>query len=90
MPYWPYLWPAAYAMSAAVLRENWPPGAAALEIGAGIGLVGLAHRGRTARFLGENDAKIAALTTAEVNAAARKYLRFDTATTAIAGDFAKK
>jgi predicted nicotinamide N-methyase len=49
MPYWPYLWPAAYAMSAAVLRENWPPGAAALEIGAGIGLVGLAALSRGLR-----------------------------------------
>lgn len=42
MPYWGYLWPASLEMAAAVLRHDWPPGLAALEIGAGIGLTGLA------------------------------------------------
>lgn len=42
MPYWPYLWPAAMCMARAVVRSDWRPGVAALEIGAGIGLVGLA------------------------------------------------
>ena len=41
MPYWPYLWPAALAMSRRVLAADWPPGLHALEIGAGVGLVGL-------------------------------------------------
>ncbi len=41
MPYWSYLWPAAEAMAEAVARQQWTPGTAALEIGAGIGLVGV-------------------------------------------------
>lgn len=42
MPYWGYLWPTSLEMAAAVLQHDWPPGTAALEIGAGIGLTGLA------------------------------------------------
>ncbi|MDZ4687036.1 MAG: hypothetical protein SH850_18320, partial [Planctomycetaceae bacterium] len=42
MPYWAYLWPASLAMSAAMLRHPWPDGTAVLELGAGVGLVGLA------------------------------------------------
>lgn len=42
MPYWAYLWPAALKMVATVLRSDWPAGAEVLEIGAGIGIVGLA------------------------------------------------
>jgi 2-polyprenyl-3-methyl-5-hydroxy-6-metoxy-1,4-benzoquinol methylase len=41
MPYWPYLWPASLPMSEAVVREGWEPGTEILEIGAGIGFVGL-------------------------------------------------
>ncbi|MBI1345231.1 methyltransferase [bacterium] len=42
MPYWAYLWPASIHMAGAVLRQAWAPGTAALELGAGVGLVGLA------------------------------------------------
>jgi predicted nicotinamide N-methyase len=42
MPYWPYLWPAAIAMARCVLSAGWPAGLPTLEIGAGVGLVGLA------------------------------------------------
>jgi predicted nicotinamide N-methyase len=42
MPYWAYLWPASLAMSAAMLRQPWPAGTPILELGAGVGLVGLA------------------------------------------------
>jgi predicted nicotinamide N-methyase len=42
MPYWAYLWPVSLAMSAAVLQQPWPAGTAVLELGAGVGLVGLA------------------------------------------------
>ena len=46
MPYWGYIWPAAWDMALAVLEEKWPAHASgplpALEIGAGVGLVGLA------------------------------------------------
>ena len=42
MPYWAYMWPAALKMAAAVLRTHWTPETEVLELGAGIGLVGLA------------------------------------------------
>jgi len=42
MPYWAYLWPAALKMVAAVLRTRWTPDEEVLELGTGIGLVGLA------------------------------------------------
>ena len=41
MPYWPYLWPASLPMAEAVARADWPAGTEVLEIGAGIGFVGL-------------------------------------------------
>lgn len=40
--YWQYLWPAAIDMAQLVLRADWKLGLAALELGTGIGLVGLA------------------------------------------------
>jgi predicted nicotinamide N-methyase len=42
MPYWAYLWPAAYLLAEAVTREDWPETVEALEIGCGLGLAGLA------------------------------------------------
>ncbi len=42
MPYWAYLWPAARTMARLVLKESWQRGTPALELGAGIGLVGIA------------------------------------------------
>ncbi|MEX0718758.1 MAG: methyltransferase domain-containing protein [Planctomycetaceae bacterium] len=42
MPYWAYLWPAATPLAEAILRADWPAGARTLELGAGIGLPGLA------------------------------------------------
>jgi len=42
MPYWAFLWPSAVKMAAAVLQADWPVGTSVLELGAGIGLVGLA------------------------------------------------
>ena len=42
MPYWAYLWPASQAMSQLLLNENWRPGTRALELGTGVGLVGIA------------------------------------------------
>jgi predicted nicotinamide N-methyase len=46
MPYWAYLWPASIKMVAAVMRRDWPRQAEVLELGAGIGLVGLAGLAR--------------------------------------------
>ncbi len=48
MPYWAYVWPGAYLLAEAVVREPWPVAGAgesppeALEIGCGVGLAGLA------------------------------------------------
>jgi predicted nicotinamide N-methyase len=41
-PYWTCLWPTAAAMATCVMRGAWRPGTRALEIGCGIGLVGIA------------------------------------------------
>lgn len=49
MPYWAFLWPAALKMTATVLKSEWPQGAEVLEIGAGIGIVGLAGLARGLR-----------------------------------------
>ncbi len=47
MPYWAYVWPAAYLLAEVVAREPWSerteglPDHSALEIGCGLGLAGL-------------------------------------------------
>lgn len=46
MPYWAFLWPASLKMVAMILTEEWPADADVLEIGAGIGIVGLAGLSR--------------------------------------------
>ncbi len=42
LPYWADLWPAARMLAKAVLRERWPAGLEALELGCGLGLPGIA------------------------------------------------
>ena len=47
MPYWSYLWPAAESMSPLILTvADWPTDATVLEIGSGIGLVGIVAASR--------------------------------------------
>lgn len=46
MPYWSYLWPAATPMARALEHASWPAGTSILELGSGIGLVGLAALAR--------------------------------------------
>lgn len=41
-PYWAQLWPTSITLAEWVLRENWPAGQTAIELGCGVGLVGLA------------------------------------------------
>src|SRR6267142_1411292 len=41
LPYWADLWPASRMLGKAILREPWPPGTEALEIGCGLGLPGI-------------------------------------------------
>ena len=42
VPLWAYLWPAAIPMAKAVLKADWPKGTRVLELGCGVGLVGIA------------------------------------------------
>lgn len=42
MPYWAYLWPAAVVMARVLRHAPWPVGTRLLELGAGVGLVGVA------------------------------------------------
>lgn len=42
MPYWAFLWPASLKMAQSMETAPWPSGADLLELGAGLGLVGLA------------------------------------------------
>jgi predicted nicotinamide N-methyase len=42
LPYWADLWPAARMLAKALVREPWPPGLHALEVGCGLGLPGIA------------------------------------------------
>ncbi|MGE3804793.1 MAG: methyltransferase [Gemmataceae bacterium] len=42
LPYWTDLWPAARMLAKTVLREEFRPGTAAIEIGCGLGLPGIA------------------------------------------------
>ena len=49
LPYWADLWPAARMLAKVIVRENWPPGLEALEIGCGLGLPGVAALSRGLR-----------------------------------------
>jgi len=49
MPYWADLWPAARMLAKILLREPFVPGTAALEVGCGLGLPGIAALARGLR-----------------------------------------
>jgi predicted nicotinamide N-methyase len=49
LPYWADLWPAARMLAKVIIRETWPPGLQALEIGCGLGLPGVAALSRGLR-----------------------------------------
>jgi predicted nicotinamide N-methyase len=42
MPYWADLWPAARMLAKWIVRQRWPAGLHALEVGCGLGLPGIA------------------------------------------------
>src|SRR5207248_11330752 len=42
MPYWIDLWPAARMLAKWIMRQRWPAGLHALEVGCGLGLPGVA------------------------------------------------
>jgi predicted nicotinamide N-methyase len=49
VPYWTDLWPASRMLAKAILREPWPAGGEALEVGCGLGLPGIAALARGLR-----------------------------------------
>lgn len=77
MPYWAYLWPAAVAMSNHVIRAAWPRGTEVLELGCGVGLVGLAALAIGCRVtMTDYDAQ--AICVAEHNAKRNGFANFET------------
>src|SRR5271154_6627877 len=42
MPFWADLWPAARMLAKWIVRQSWPAGLGALEVGCGLGLPGIA------------------------------------------------
>jgi predicted nicotinamide N-methyase len=52
MPYWADLWPAARMLAKVILRETWPAGLEALELGCGLGLPGIAALAKGLRVKG--------------------------------------
>ncbi len=68
MPYWAYLWPAALQIAESILGSQWPKNTRVLELGCGLGLVGIAALAAGHRVsLTDYDEK--AVTTARTNAA---------------------
>ncbi|HEY7328854.1 MAG TPA: methyltransferase [Gemmataceae bacterium] len=76
MPYWADLWPAARMLAKAILRETWPPGQRALEIGCGLGLPGIAALAMGLRVT-FSDYDATALRFAADNARANSFHAFD-------------
>lgn len=78
LPYWADLWPASRMLAKAILREPWPtPAPAAIEIGCGLGLPGVAAlaQGLHVTF---TDCDATALRFAADNARANGFEKFST------------
>jgi predicted nicotinamide N-methyase len=76
MPYWADLWPAARMLAKAVLRQSWPAGLRALEVGCGLGLPGIAALAAGMRVT-FSDYDATALRFAAGNARANGFADFD-------------
>ena len=68
MPYWAYVWPAALQIAESVLQNPWPRETRVLELGCGLGLVGIAALAAGLR-VSLTDYDVNAITTAKMNAA---------------------
>ncbi len=79
MPYWAHLWPAACFLAEVVLREPWPVGTMALEVGCGLGLPGLAALAAGLRVT-FSDYDATALRFAADNARTNGFTAFDVLT----------
>jgi predicted nicotinamide N-methyase len=77
MPYWADLWPAARMLAKYLLRQTWPAGLCALEIGCGLGLPGIAALAAGMRVT-FSDYDATALRFAADNARANGFTEFET------------
>jgi predicted nicotinamide N-methyase len=77
LPYWTDLWPAARMLAKWVLRQTWPPGLHALEVGCGLGLPGIAALAMGLRVT-FSDCDRTALRFAAGNARLNGFMDFDT------------
>ena len=68
MPYWAYLWPAALQIAESMLQNPWPRETRVLELGCGLGLVGIAALAAGCQ-VSLTDYDVNAITTARMNAA---------------------
>ena len=68
MPYWAYLWPAALQIAESMLQNPWPRETRVLELGCGLGLVGIAALAAGCK-VSLTDYDVNAITTARMNAA---------------------
>jgi predicted nicotinamide N-methyase len=76
LPYWTDLWPAGRMLAKVILREPWPPGMKALELGCGLGLPGIAALSQGLRVTFA-DCDMTALRFAAENARANQFENFD-------------
>ena len=76
MPYWAYLWPAAIQMAEVVLKATCSPGTRVLELGCGLGLVGISAlaRGYHVTFTDYDPRSVAVAT---INARLNGFSAFD-------------
>lgn len=77
MPYWADLWPGARMLAKAIVREPWPAGLDALELGCGLGLPGIAALSVGLRVT-FSDYDATALRFAADNARLNGYQQFET------------
>lgn len=76
LPFWADLWPAARMLAKVILREAWPPGLHALEIGCGLGLAGIAALAKGIRIT-FSDHDVSALHYASENARLNGFEDFE-------------
>jgi predicted nicotinamide N-methyase len=77
IPYWADLWPGARMLAKAIVREPWPAGLEALELGCGLGLPGIAALSVGLRVT-FSDYDATALRFAAGNARLNGYQQFET------------
>jgi predicted nicotinamide N-methyase len=77
MPYWVDLWPAARMLAKWIVRQRWPEGIQALEVGCGLGLPGVAALSMGLRVT-FSDCDSSALKFASRNARLNGFTAFDT------------